>query len=719
MGWRNKSVAPVGSSRVMADVPQSDGTYAFEIVNFDADPRGILDSTFRMMPLHAKEWGVDPAPAQPFYPVEFNNVYGMGYFDFGYSGKPEILFLTGNGVRRFTPWKRTVGPSGLEQVLSYQHDNTTAEVIPTGTPEFPAQFVTVSKNVYITFCDGSGAWVWDGVKLRKFGYSNEPPPPTVQGPSSGGGTPTALGFDAGPNGGGFALPGRIGSLETNWTNSSGVTVGGMDSGQYEYYVVWENEAGAYSGSSPVSSPVTLHQIPSAGTSYNLYRLTRSFWVSGIEQGPPGTVARIILRTPNLRRLALNDDGAPRFAKRIPNNVATEYVDDVPDGSLGPVWQERSSIPIDFYFIQSFAGSMFVMRTDEYGSRVWWSEQTNIFGPTPESFLKGHWMDVFSDTGAITGSATSRIGTGEDSGCLLVFKDSAVHAIVGTYPNFRSVTLKKGPGLAGPSLVQEAPDGTVIFYGANTFWRLDPNEGSIVDIGGPIRKKLSSINPNKSRYGVSWIKRKTGELFFALPEEDSSVNDIQFVYDYRYRGWRMREDAHIHYAITIPSQDFTLLYATYDSLKTVWVRDRGYSSFAVTQPTAKYSSGWFSLREGASAFSSTYHLTDMVVTAEERGSQSANAYVYEEWTADTKPSVGSATSSHAEEDNISYYSTAVWGTDSWRSRKFHQQRVPLDTHTTGVSRVEIQTNSPFCIYGIEVYGVTVATPSGRVPEASSS
>ena len=724
MGWKKKVALPVGYGRVMAEMPQSDGTVAYEIVNFSVDDRGLLDSSFRIMPLHPKEWGVfstSESFAGAAYPTELFRVLAIGFFDFGMSGRPEIVFVTTDGIRRFAPWQRSTSNTALEPIYYYDFDNNAVDVSPTGKREFPVQIEKVGKYVYFSFCDGGVSWVWDGEKLRKFGYTAKPPPPILQGPSHTGNL-TAADVNAllnGANAGGFCFPGRIGSLENDWTDSSGNILGGVDEGLWNYYVVWENEAGAYSAMSDISCPVRMNREAATSASVNLYRLTRSFWVGNIGTGPEGTVARIILRTPNLRRLGAGDPGSPRFLKRIPNNLSTEFIDDIPDGELGPIWDDRAVLPRDFYFMKNFSGSMFIMRTDDSSSRVWWSEQTNVFGATPESFMKSHWMDVFPETGAITGTASVRLGAGDNASTLLVFKENAVHAIGGQYPAFQSATIRVGPGLAGPSLVQTVPDGSVVFYGSNTFWRLDPASGEVDDIGSTIRKRLSRINPLYARYGVSWIEKKTAEVFFALPLDDSEENNIQFVFDYRYKGWRIREDFNITHAISIPRHDVTLVAGTYDDLTTVWVRNRGYAGFSFTHPTAKYSSGWFSLAEGPVGFASTYHLTDLVVTGEERSKNAGSVYVYKEWDLSTVPAADIVYAAHPEEDSIPYYATAKWNNEAWRSEKFFQQRVGLDSHITGVGRIEIQTSSSFCLYGMDVYGNVVATPYGRVPEGSSS
>ena len=725
MGWKKKVALPVGYARVMADLPQSDGTVAYEILNFSVDERGLLESRFRAMPLHPKEWGlkrlIDGEPP-PEYPIDLGKVIALAFFDFGMSGSPEIIFVTTSGIRRFTPWKRSTESQAIESILFYDFDNGQQQAIPAERREFPVQIEHVGRSVYFSFCDGSRPWVWDGAKLRQFGYTNKPPPPVVMGPSTTGTNSPSADVSAmlvGANAGGVAFPGRIGSLENDWTDSSGNVKGGIDEGLWNYYVVWENETGAYSAMSPISSPVKIHREMAQFATTNLYRLTRSFWVGNIGTGPEGTVARIILRTPNLMRLGAGDNGSPRFLKRIPNNVSTEFIDDKPDGELGSVWEDRETLPSTFYFMKHFSGSMFIMRTDEHVSRIWWSEQTNIFGATPESFMKAHWMDVFPETGAITGSASVRLGSGDNASALLIFKENAVHAIGGQYPAFQASTIRNGPGLAGPGLVQTVPDGSVIFYGANTFWRIDPTTGQVDDIGSPIRKRLNQINPLYARFGISWIEKKTAEVFFALPMEDSEENNFQFVFDYRYKGWRLRKDFKIKDAISIPRYDVTLIAGTYDDLDTVWVKNRGYQNFSVTHPKAKYSSGWFSLGEGPVGFASTYHLTDLVVTGEERGNIKASAYVYKEWDLSSIPAADSLWASHPEEDDIPYYSVAKWNIEPWRSEKFFQQRIGLDAHITGVGRVEIQTSSSFCLYGIDVYGNVVATPSGRVPEGSSS
>ncbi len=466
------------SAKVMAELPISDGKKAYQIINFDVGVQGFLNSGLRLMPLIPDVWnGSTTDSSSGAQPTPFSGVIGFaeGLFDGG--ARPELLFLTETGVFRYTPWGRAsgaVGLRGLEEQYTYI-ENTATSVTPQGDQRYPAQSVQFGNTLYFNFGDGGPTWAWDGSKVRVFGYSETPIPPTALGPTGASDTDSA---------GAFSVQGRIGTISSNMvldSDDDSDSAHGILAGEWKYSIVFENSGGAYSATSGPSNSCYITSTHTA-TAADAEAYRRSFWLYNIPTGPAGTVARIIIRTPDLQNTTIADgDHTPRFLHRIPNNNAVEYTDNTTDGELGSPWIDRDPVPSGFYFMKGMGGSLFLCGNIAYPYRVWWSEQTSVFGATPESIIQNHFLDLSPTTGAITGVHASTLGKPEDAvGALFVFKERSVHFISGNYPEWRSGLLHPMAGLAGPSLIQTAPDGTIVWFGNGTFWARELSEGRIIE-----------------------------------------------------------------------------------------------------------------------------------------------------------------------------------------------------------------------------------------------
>lgn len=760
---RDDLAIPVGAAKVVGEFPMSvDGDHALYIMNFRLHARGYLDSTQRKMHLIPQVWNSNANPT----PWGSNGVLGMGYVQLDGGTRPEVVFVTKTGLYRYAPWMRasgTVGFRGLQEILEYRFNRESSSsnsVTPQSAPLFPPQFESVGNRLYMTFGDGGGAWVWDGYRVRRFGYTERPGPPDVMGPSRDQDNQTAV------NNGGFRAKGRIGTLDPLWTratevsyNASGVQVdkatgtddylfaepvGGIHNGRWQYYMCWENEDGAYS---PMSAPGGIATIrrraanpdpDEDGGGLVMEKLRKRFWVRNLQQGPPGTVATILLRTANLEYLPEGDSGRPRFLTRIYGNVATEYIDDIPDGELGGTWQDRERIPPGFHFLRHFDGSMFIMRSNAHPARVWWTEQTGPYGPIPESVLAGHYRDVYPETGPITGSMTSRPAVGDGGSILLIGKERAMHYLAPSYPTWERGTLHATAGLAGPNVIQACPDGSVLWYGNKSFWLFDPADGVVRDVGSTIRDTLRKVNVTRARMGVSWVDHQQGEVRFALPYEDSTENNLHFIWDYRLRGFRFADDVTVTAALAIPGTDIVLLAgsivpqagtaAPLGLNPSVFIYGKGYPGEQYRQRAAVYRSGWTPLREAPHSFYNAEHL---VMLMEERHYQDASVRGYANWNLDTAAGSSNLTDTdetlrafHPENDNVSFAAgasvaaptsrRATYGTALWRTRRPYTHAVSLGSEMLEVLSVEVSSNYPLALYNITAYGPYISSPVGRTP-----
>ena len=710
MTWPDYVGRSIGAGKVIIESPVSDGTFADEIMNLSLTDKGFLESGLRLMPLIPDEWkaGKGSGAGQP--EALEAGVLAMKYSEVQ-DGVPELLIITKSGVFRFDPSLRADGTSnpGLDQQFSWSGDNTKTSVVPAGFVRYPPQMESVGNRVYFTFCDGASAWVWDGSRIRPFGFSQRPAPPDVEGPARSGSR---------PNGAGFSVHGRIGTLESGFADDEAVMVGGVDSGRYRYKVAFEGPDGAISASSYVGGEANIRLATGSSDDATKYEtLSRRFLVKNLAIGPAGTVARYVLRTRNLFRLPPGDFGDFFISYRIPNNRAIEWIDDTPDGELVEPWEERRTVD-PFYFLKFFSGSLFRMRSDANPSRIWWSEQTGMFGPIPESSMRSHWRDVYPDTGAITGGIVAPYSSANVGSMLLIFKENATHYVSGDYPSWSFGTLHASVGCAGPNLVQSVPDGSIIWYGSGSFWRCT-SDGKVEDIGGTIRKKLRKVNRPLARMGSSWVDRTYGEVIYSLPVEDEELPGMQFVYDYRLGGWRRKKSLSVRCAEIAGASGMVLVGGKRGDQESIWVLNRGYDGYSVTQPMAEYTTGWCSYSEIGPKMHGTTRTADIVLTMEERGSGSATVKTYTEWNADTSTTSESVLCSHPEDTEIAYYGTisgssAEYNTSLYRERRPFSQRLATDIVSSSVFKVHLESDKAMAIANIDVYGANLSGPASRSP-----
>jgi len=718
----------------MDESPFSDGSTASLIENFHVNEQGFLVSQPSMTYLLPAPWVNTQGTGLNVYfskPEPLVTTIGMGFM-MRDGEAPEILLLDGSGVWRFAPWNRSQSiltsteDVGIEEQREYAKvGGGSYSVKPISTPRYPSQVETVANRIYFSYCDGGSVWCWDGHRIRRVGFTQKPSPPDALGPARE--NKNATGKE---NSGGWSHRGRIGNAESNWTEEGGSgpavhTVGGVDVGHWRYAVVYEGTDGAYSAMSDPGGMVSIRKQVCQYTGSTIEEkpdeLLKKFRLLSIPHGPDNCIARIILRTRNLQRLPPGDDGSFRFVHRIPNTVATDYIDDIPDGELGAPWQDREPFPIGPYFIRHFNGSMWYMRTESHPSRVWWSEQESFSGPIPESILFGHWMDVYPSTGPITGSFSASI-PGSKSPALLVFKENATHYVGGGYPSWQLGTLHPTAGCAGPSLVQADPSGNIVWYGSGTFWRLGP-EG-VEDVGKAITKRLQGVNSTMARMGVSWFDAKNKELVFWLPMHDSTKPNMGFVWDYVSGGWRiLTHMTEVNACLSIPNENMILVAGAYEGTTGSgivdygvsvygrgWKRGRGCSPFT----TAVYKTGWVGMSEFGPEMHASKRGAWLVVSGEDANLGASSVSVFKNHNnIDPVTEPQYIESCHPEED-VAAMDHAVFNSDVWREPRFFSTQVPVDAPNARTLQVSLSTGSRVALFNIDLYGPVT---SGKFSRAS--
>tara|TARA_R110000868_G_scaffold3086_5_gene20613 strand:- start:2983 stop:5136 length:2154 start_codon:yes stop_codon:yes gene_type:complete len=705
------------AAQIISEVPISDGTTAQRIHGFRSRDGNLLESRFRLMPMIPNGWrGVGPPEAFIAMPVALAPM--------GTDGAPEMLIVSDSGLFLLAAWDRAAGGinTGLEELFTWDGTTPTSVVVPGALPA-PPVVVVVGSRAYVSFGTAHRAIVvdLDERRVRAFGFERAPAAPQTRGPTK---TATTA------YGGGFSVRGLIGTTDGSWVDATGATVGGIDDGTWRYGVVFENRDGAYSATSSLSAPCMVARVtadPSANV--QMEDLPRRFALRGIANGPAETVARVLIRTPNERRIPPGISGRPQFLTRLANRRATEWIDDQPDSELGAEWIDRMSAPR--WSVGTFhSGSMWVSN----GARVYWSEQTSLLGPTPESFINGAFLEVHPQSGPITAMYEARVGQGGASArpTLLVLKETVACFIAGEYPNFQSGILHASAGCAGAQLLQASNDGGVVWYGNGTFWQLR-GDGTVEDIGGPIRKLLAQVNLNRARWGRSWVDMEAREVVFCLPVDDDRWPTMQFILDVADGGWRTRQDVEVHAACVLAGERLVLLSGKYDNEPNVFVYGRSIPYYDYTQPTVEYITGWQSPVEGI-GMHLPHGTRKVFIVSEERGYAAAadlTLTAYQDWNLDDGTTDAQAFGgAHPDGDTavmpLHFWSglaglptdqEAVWGESYWRAARGVDQVTATDTASASVSCMGISDESGnLALLLIDVtVQVQASEPGGRTAD----
>jgi len=678
-----------GSARGVGDFPIGDGSFWETLHGFSRDDRGLLSSRKVWMPLIPDEWrGAQPPDALQ------ERTLGMAFWR-REGVIPEILILTTSGSWRFAPWRRYGGGAnpGLEELQQWTVDGQ-SDVAPTGRPIFPASIVATEQRVYFTFGDRSGVWSWDGERILPVGFQSLPAPPRVRGPQANA---------DGANAGGFSVPGRIGTTDGSWTDASGASVGGLDDGLWLYYQVNRHINGSYSPISPASAGFSLRrELASASGSPNDLRKGAAVHPS---QGEAQTAARLILRTPNLRRLT-TQTGQPQLLAVVENNHDHyTFVDELPDGELGPVWQEREPEPASPLLPPEFDGCLWRLNTAAHPSRAYFSERT-AFGPNFGSILQGAWLDVHPSSGPITG-ALAIPWQGQATSVLLVFKETCVRVLSGIYPNYQEGSFAER-GMPGPGLVQYLPDSAVIWFDGTTFRRYTL-EGGAEDIGSPIRRKLRKIDATRAAQGVSYVQASKRQAVFVLPVRGADGVTYQFIWDYEAETWRTGEDIAYDAVLTTPSE--TLLIAgTLGGVHNVYMADSGRSTYELPEFEWTLRTAWLPMQDGP-LIDTQGVLARLVVMAEEVGVASADVLQYKDFDGDN-PVLGTVQDDTTQSlpgfdtrvnKSIPTYDAAVYDEDVWRTPRIYTYAIPSNGIPGIVFQIGVTGTGPLSLLTVYGYG----------------
>lgn len=697
---------------------------AGRIENFETTPEGTLVSVR------------GPAPYVPDYGAGFpayGNMHGV-FHALLIGGVRDVLLVQSGAevwvqqgwnqataVGSAGSWDRLIGaPGTMAQVIQELPDHV--------GPQFPCQFESTGTGIVIV-PQGGRAVFYDGIVALPLGYERAPDAPKPQGPESSGTTnPTVndTGYEVRRivTAGGVPLPetfgyGRLGTVQSQMggSNESGVL-----RGRWQGALQWIDHFGNLSPLSQRSASLHVAQQAHAAAADVPETLTFEFAWENLENGPTGTVGKVLCRTKDLVNSGTSDlfevppnigaGGLSSFAT-IPDNVSRVFPDNIPDVWL--VTRPPEPIPVpQFKLCRLALGRLWIANTrDDPGLLI--PSMPGRWG----TFLKGTEMFPDPQGGEITGLwAISSRGGGalEGGGGLLACTASSTFVVVQTEAGLVSVPLHPSVGCAAPSSFANMPDGSVVWLARDGFYRYDGQE--IAFISEAVRPLVERLNPGRLLQACAAYDPRSREYRCWVPLDGSRENTLCLAWD--GEGWRRRTDVqaravcvtrdHRQYMI-VAGRSTNTLPATTDG---VWVLDREVQSYTPQARESRLETGWI---EGVRSMERKSPKT-LYLWLRESDDGTATVELFRDWSMVAAISTDTA---QAELDKPES-GPPMWGVTSyggatppnqWMRRRPYWKRVHIDAPSAEVYKLVIRSANRIELLGVRFDEQPQGT-SGRVP-----
>ena len=479
-----------------------------------------------------------------------------------------LVYETAGGALRYFNGS-TAPQSGQETIRDVEDreisggSSAPSRTIPT-TPWEGTTFCTFSGRLYMVNGFDSPL-VFDGKKADRAGFSHAPDVPLIE----------------------FSGDKSMIKASSIW----GLGYGGADGSKdvpsidaaYAYKVTFLNERGQESPASVTSGTLSWTNKSHSDIIDPSVTKVRALITVHIPLGPPGTVARRVYRTQDLR----DADGKLRdtsygsnfyYLTEIQDNETKVFLDVRRDTSLGSVLVETSlgAWPYSSNQMASFKGTMF-LSTTQNDNLVQYSAPGY-----PEVMPVDNVIDLSdSSSGSITGLYGMK-------NALVVFKERGIYLIKGDPQNgFFGQTLTKDVGCTAPRSIREVPGVGLVFLASDGIYLLQgalENTGTptgIVKISQPIRKLIRKINFSATKNVRSVVYHKDREYWLFVPLIGETRPTLVLKFHYEVGAWSFSENYPCRGAVETEDHRGYLIFASdyssqTDGPKGLYVYSKGFA-----------------------------------------------------------------------------------------------------------------------------------------------
>lgn len=304
-----------------------------------------------------------------------------------------------------------------------------------------------------------------------------------------------------------------------------------DTSFYAYRMSFILDSGS---ESPLSAPVFVNwTIPNDASAERRFGV----FVNDIPIGPPGTVARRIYRTKNMRLSDVSGAGESvyYFNKEIKDNSSTEYIDIIPDTNLvdRAIYTASSVIDTSYRCGATWNGRIWLGGGLTHPTRIIYSERG-----LPEQFGISSYFDVGNEKGG----AISQLFAYYNN--LLVFRETSIEVIRFNNGEFSISQVSPTVGTRAANSIQLVPEIGVVFLTEDGFYAVSGgldggSQISVTKISSSISKEVDRISTAAIAKAVSVYSPKEKEYWCHYPVKGSVNPSRGAVIHTKDASWSLR------------------------------------------------------------------------------------------------------------------------------------------------------------------------------------
>tara|TARA_R110002020_G_scaffold21899_3_gene74348 strand:+ start:1174 stop:3324 length:2151 start_codon:yes stop_codon:yes gene_type:complete len=641
-------------------------------------------------------------------PSEYSNqMFGVYHTTLRGGATDLLLMHSGNNIYSLTGWTPT---SPFKKVVGTAGSLIRMDLNARDTPQFPTQFETTPKGVVIVPQNEGRAVFYDGEVATPLGYDSMPPAALGHGPESTDPTkPSKInngGYAVSRMNAGFTLHkdfgfGRLGTIEGRVDSEIG---GRMLSGGYQCSYQWIDYFGNLSPLAPRSNEVRIQEqgywsdYTLSSTASPEIAQKQLLW-SNISAGPEGTIGRVFSRTKDILNSGTQElfivpgnvgwAASGAFAT-MPDNVSTQWPDNVPDGWI--LSQPHDVMPVPIFKLCRLAlGRLWIANTaDDPGILI--PSMPGRFG----TFLRD--SEIFPDPsgGAITGMWSTPSG-------LMVFTATSTFLlnIAPEGQGFTATTLNSNVGCVAPSSLATLVNGGVIWLGREGFYVYDGQQIQL--ISGHISRETDRINPVRAKEAVAVVDPTSKEYRCWVARDGSRTNNKCFIFD--GQGWRTRKREKLQsVCVTKDHRKYVIgagRVTKSDSTEAagLWVLDRSVGHYPLAPVKSAIETSWITwpLSKDKKTVKTVY------LAFRESYIGSVRVKVYRDWRKKSEAEYEDSTTGtlYLEEDKPPVWDSSEWDDFSWFRNRPFWKKVDVSIPACEVYKIRIESDHPFEFIGMTV------------------
>lgn len=531
--------------------------------------------------------------------------------------------------------------------------------------------------------------------MRPIGFSGAPPSPDPL---------KVVTIDA--SSGGASADSYTGASTTNWYPVFGNAIsfpgafgmgahrGGTNGieNNYQFKVAFVSDTGSIS---PLSEPCEVDWDIAAGSQGFRYCPTLR-----IPLGPAGTVARRVYGT--------FDDGQDfYFIADVRNNVETlfhAFRRSSTFSTPAPTATESTVFPAPYArFAAVFKQCLFLDGGRNNGNTLYFSRPG-----LPDQF-------GVADNLVLTGDGGDVVGLYAHYNNLIIFRESSIDVLTGTYPNFSVQTITKRVACVAPATIEAVPGLGIVFLALDGVHVLTGglDGGAVFDvkaIGLPVRREFERLTIECASRAVGRYAPRQREYHLYIPVDGDDRPGLGVIF-HAEKGWSLRKGFPVgcidrtfngslvfghHTGFTGSNDDPAGLFVI-SGTPSMGGTVVGDNYTPAGPPTSKYQSAWTDFGD-AQVKKQVQYVTLWCMT---RGDLTIDFRYYKDFEYSQTGTDTRFKFQPPDQLDQPVYDSAIIGTDQWQDARLVPVRIPVALQSCSWFKWELETTDDVTLVGYEV------------------